>query len=717
MLAIIYLVLFELCGVMIVHCLAPQKSPVVRVWIGLALGLLLMMWLPALCAFLWRFSLVAHWWAMVLLVLLTGGAYFLRDQRPFRKLDEKDRALLKALLFTALPLTALGGALQWTHTLMPAVDAYGNWGLHVGQSTYGDLPLHLAIASSLRDAPFPPEYSILPGAMLSYPFLADSLSTTFLLMGFSLRWAILLPGLIMTALTFAGYVILAGRMADSRKGAILAALLFFLNGGLGFMYLVDMQGRVLGVSGGHVLRILDENGNVLFTQLPGEKIQIVNLYGQVLNDSWKNELQGVSGLWERIQAVLNGWYQTPVNHAEFGTYNLRWSNVIVDMMVPQRTTLAGWTMVLPCIYLLYDAVRPEEPFGMRILPDADGPTAVFRRRELDVRQLALLGVMAGALPMVNTHCFLALGLLSAGWMAWDVLRSRHQRKEALLFWGLYGGIAVALSAPQLFTWTFRQAAGSDHFLQFRFNWVNGDWGMEDLYLWFWIKNVGLPFILILLAILEKNEKRRFLACGAFVIFLAAEFIQFQPNPYDNNKLFYIWYMVCAVIAADYGLELLSRLRGTRARYVIAVLSVFVFFASGSLSIARELKSDYQMFSREDVEAAEFIEENIPQHATFLTGTGHINLVSSLAGRTIVCGPDTWLVFHGFSIAQRMYEISAFYADPAGNLALLDQYGVDYILVSDKENAMYPNLPALESLFPRVYESASGTIRIYAVPKE
>ena len=33
----------------------------------------------------------------------------------------------------------------------------------------------------------------------------------------------------------------AERMADSRKGAVLATLFFFINGGLGFFYLFDTQ--------------------------------------------------------------------------------------------------------------------------------------------------------------------------------------------------------------------------------------------------------------------------------------------------------------------------------------------------------------------------------------------------------------------------------------------------------------------------------------------
>ena len=657
-LAIIYFLLYMLCGTVITFSLLPKKSPVVRVWLGLCLGLILMMWLPALCAFFWDFTLTAHVIAIAPLLLITLGAALFRSREPRARINDRDRRLIKALLWVAVPLTIVGGYLQWTHTLNPV-----NGAMHVGQSTYGDLCLHLAIASGLRGASFPADYNILPGALLAYPFLTESLSTSFMLMGFSLRAAILFPGILMTGLTFAGYLILADRMADSRRAAVLAALFFFLNGGLGFLYLVDMQGEALGSY---------EN----------------------------NELQAVRGLWERIQAVLNGWYQTPANHREFGTYNLRWSNVIVDMMVPQRTTLGGWCQVIPCMYLLYDALLPEN--------------AASSERAIPWRQLILAGLWAGMLPMVNTHCFLALGLMSFGWLLWDLVHSRGQRKKSLLFWCVYGGLAVALAAPQLFTWTFSQAVGNSGFLKIHFNWVNNTYsGLRDGYLWFYIKNIGLPFLLILLSLLEKNKKRRFIAAGAFVIFLAAEFIQFQPNEYDNNKLFYIWYMLCAVIAADYGFELLDKLKGMRARPVIAVLCAVLCFSTGVLAVAREAKSDYEIFNSKEIEAAEFVENNTAQDAIFMTGDQHRNFVSSLAGRRIVCGPDLWLSFHGYNNSERHADVKAFYADPMGNLDILEKYQVDCILLGDWERgSMTVNERALRILFPVVYESENKNVVIF-----
>ena len=200
-----------------------------------------------------------------------------------------------------------------------------------------------------------------------------------------------------------------------------------------------------------------------------------------------------------------------------------------------------------------------------------------------------------------------------------------------------------------------------------------------------------------------------------MIFLVAEFVQIQPNDYDNNKLFYIWYMLCAVLAADYGFELLAKLNGMRAKPVVAVLSCILFFSTGVLAVAREWKSDYEMFSKDAVEAAAFVEENTDQHAMFLTDCDwHINFVSSLTGRNIVCGPDTWLYYHGYRTDERKNDIRRFYTEPENNLDVLDKYGVDYILVSNNERARYEiDYDALERLFPVVYEGDYGGIVIYS----
>ena len=72
MIAFLYLAVYIFCGLTIVRCLLPRRSVLTRVWLGASLGLLLMMWLPALMAFAVKFSILGHWLALILLALPAG---------------------------------------------------------------------------------------------------------------------------------------------------------------------------------------------------------------------------------------------------------------------------------------------------------------------------------------------------------------------------------------------------------------------------------------------------------------------------------------------------------------------------------------------------------------------------------------------------------------------------------------------------------------------
>ena len=676
MLSFLWLILYIASGILIVNSLLPQKRPVIRCWLGTAVGVMLMMWLPALCAFVFSFSIQAHWISLFPLGLLILASHFLRDQHPCKEFSAEDSLSVKLLLALALPLTVLSFYLIWTHDLRPAADG----SLHTGQACYGDLSLHLSIITSLRNAPFPADYAIMPGNLLSYPFLTDSFTTSFMLGGCTLRAALLVSPFIMLSLVFAGYTLLCQRLCKTKPGMFIAALLFFLNGGFGFVYILDMLYVPLGTRD-------------------------------------QNSLQSGIGLLERLDYVIKGnsWYQTPTNHAEFDTYNLRWSNVIADMLIPQRTTMGGWSMLMPCLWLLTDTILTE---NTRL---ESGASTLSKVKPSAYRQVILLGILAGGLPMVHTHSFAALAFCSFGMLMYclyPIIKSKHYHYFSL--WLIYAFIAAVLAVPQLFTWTFSQAfktiEGTGSFITFHFNWVNryAD-GLKDSYLWFYLKNVGLPFLLIIFAMFEKNRRFRLLLSGAAVIFILAEFIRFQPNEYDNNKLFYVWYMLCVPVVADYSVILWHKLKDVRARPVIAVLCAIVCFLSGTLSIAHECVTDWQLYSDEDVQTANYIEENLPQHAVFMTGRQHLNPVSSLAGRKIVCGPDLWLHYHGLDTNLRSGDIRAFYQDPENNQDILEKYGVEYILVSGWERSdYYVDDDAMESLYPVIFESEYGSLTIYDV---
>ena len=653
MIAYLYLLIYLACGVMIARWLLPRHAPMARAWLGACLGLLMMMWLPALCAFALDFTWQAHAVALVALAGLTAGAYALRDRRAAAGWDDQENCLLKQCLWVVIPLTILSGYLQYTHVMR--VDQWGNW--NVGQSTYGDLPMHLSFITSMKNAPFPPEYSFYPGHRLSYPFLMDSLSTSFYLMGCSLQAATVVPATLMMALCFLGVMVLAREMTLGKKTVVLAALLFFLNGGLGFLYDFDQAAGF--------------------------------------------EADGTLTVWARIQNILTGYYKTPTNQPD--PNNLRWSNVIADLMVPQRTLLGGWCMVIPCFYLLYGCFDPQK-----------------RESKGGVRAEVLLGVWGGALPLIHTHSFLALALCSLGMMIYDMIHD-GERKALLWRYLRYGALAAALSLPQLicftFTQTFQEEGASSGFLTFQFNWVNNPrgQGMRDFYLWFYVKNIGLPVIALILAVIERDKHIRRVFAGALAIILAAELIRFQPNEYDNNKLFYLAWMLCCMIVADWLAKLWRRLKGLRARPVMAVAASVMLFLSAGLTLWRECVSDYQAFSYQAVEAGEYVRDNTEEHSVFMTGTQHLNPVISIAGRTIVCGPDLWLYWHGFNTTERQAEIAAFYTHPKENARILQKYDVDYIYVSSYERSNYKvDEAALEELYETVFDN--GEAAIYKVPE-
>ena len=631
LLSIAYFFCFQMMGIWTVRCLLPRRKVMDRIWLGMCLGILEEMWLPAIFAFFLSFSRTAHMLALAAGLVFAALSWLLRDRRTPQAWDtEEKRDLIRLLLFT-VPLTVLGGFLQYTHMMRP--DSAGNW--NVGQSTYGDLPMHMSFITGLAEKKFPADYPFYPGHRLSYPFLADSLSTTFLLFGCSLQESIILPGTYMMMLCYAGVVILGRKMTTGKRTVLLAASLFFLNGGLGFLYDFD---QAAGFNAAGEFRILD-----------------------------------------RLRFIMDGYYKTPTNQPE--PNNLRWSNVICDLMVPQRTLLGGWTVGLPCFYLLETLFHPDQRDG-----------GEFPRGQI------LLGLWGGLLPLVHTHTFLALGLSAMGVMAFDLIHGdrKHQRSRIQILgsYAVFGAAALLIALPQLFGFTFAQTFQGDStgtgFLRFQFNWVNNPSGegMRDFYIWFYVKNIGIPFLILLLAAFEKDPGQRRLFSGMILIVLAAELIRFQPNEYDNNKLLYLAWMYGCMIVSNWAARVWRMLRGLRGRYVLAAGTAVVLFLSPALTIARECVSDYQAFSRATVEAGEYVRDHTEKEAVFLTGTQHLNPVSSIAGRTIVCGPDLWLYWHGFDTTERKNDLAVFYENPEENAWVAAKYNAEYVYVSSYERNSY-----------------------------
>lgn len=604
---------FQCCGMAVARCALPGESGGARLLLGSVAGTVMLQWFPVVFAFFLGFTLPAHLCALAL-ALACGALCWRFSQRGAG--PGLGQALLafrrRKALWAALALWGFTCFLVWKSLLFQDGCVYSS------QATYGDTCMHLSFITSLaRQGEFPPEYSILPGTRLAYPFLGDSVSASLYLVGAPLNLAYALPMWFAMGQVIFGFLLFAARLLGSWNKGLLAWTLFFFNGGLGFVYFLG-------------------------------------------------------GGWENFTRIFTEFYQTPTNLA---AENIRWVNVVVDMMLPQRALLFGWGVLFPLLYLLY--------------------RAVFEGQK---RYFWWGGVLAGLLPMIHTHSFLALALVCGAWMVYTLcrdlgwVRPAARLGKALAVLGL---LAMACLKTVLHATT-----------------------REDSYLWFYLKNLGLTGVLALLGLLAAKPGEFGKYAPALPIWFLGEFVEFQPNDYDNNKLFYVAFAFLCCAGAQALWQGLSRLKAAGPRRCLAGASLGLCCCAAVLTMGREAVARYVLFDPGAIALCGYMEEELPADALVLTDSRHNNEVASLAGRDILCGSPSYLYYHGLDYTRQQEAARQMYEAPEASRSLFDAWGVDYVLVSDFERGSYQvDEAGLAALFPKVYDDGSRALYQVRTEKE
>src|SRR2546423_8741592 len=250
--------------------------------------------------------------AMLVLWLGTIVSWWPDIRRAFRNhgkfrgiVWQKSFIPLIAVLCLFVPVYA---RLFMTHMLQTGADGAIYSG---GQSSSYDMAFHAAITTSfVHGANFPPVYTPMPPASLLYPFLPDFLTALLMALGMDLHaalvWSAVPLSLALTGIFYFFALRLITLSKDSGEtqvawAAAVATLLFFFNGGLGFIYFAqDWQ-----ASGKH--------------------------------------------LWQFLASL-------DVNYTHLTSKNLVWPNVITDMLLPQRTSLFGLSLgfiIFSCFLISY----------------------------------------------------------------------------------------------------------------------------------------------------------------------------------------------------------------------------------------------------------------------------------------------------------------------------------------------------------------------------
>lgn len=266
--SVFYLSLFLSVGLLSARRAVPDGSAAVIVPLGCGFGVSLLAVLPALFAVVLGFTLPAVALAAVVAAGI-GAALLYRGTRLRGMAKDPDSGALWACL---LPVVLITLYLLHTHVLHLVGGAY-----HTGQSCYGDMPMHLGFIKYIaQSGEFLPRYPLLGGThRFGYPFLCETVSSVFVVLGADLRTAYLLPMLPAFLSVYGMFWQLARRVTDSIGKACLAFYLFFMGSGLGFVYFLGSADSFAG--------------------------------------------------------IFTGFYTTPTNFVE---KNIEWVNPIVDLLIP-----------------------------------------------------------------------------------------------------------------------------------------------------------------------------------------------------------------------------------------------------------------------------------------------------------------------------------------------------------------------------------------------
>jgi hypothetical protein len=553
-----------------------------------------------------------------LLIALAGAAGALVWQRDHLRADVK-HAHTRWLASPRLPshpwplLLVVIVCAAWTIHFLHQAYVYTPTGLFAGYvNIWGDWAAHLSFSGSFAYGHnFPPEYPIDPGHHLGYPFMVDFLAANLVPLGSNLTSALVLSSGLL-GLAFPAVLYLAAqRFTGGRAAAVIAVFVFLLSGGIGFFYLLgDIQ----------------HGGLPVLQHLPRE---------YTLNRD----------------------------------LNFQWLNPVLAYLVPQRSTLFGFSLALMLLAVLWLAVRGGagwQPF-------------VFA------------GVAAGITPVFHVHAY---GTVVALAFFWALLAWRRQ-------WLGFFIPALVIGAPILL-WMWPPAntsicggAPSLHGYCFEVGWLSYlDWEKHAAILavpewaWFWIKNTSVLMPLLIAAHLVRS----WIPTGfvtwfspMWLWFIVPNVLVLQPWDWDNTKFFIFWALFGSIVVGG----VLARMfrRGPGAVIVAATLLALLVL-SGALDLARASDSSVSAVQFTDsggLRVADWARGHTSANALFVVADEHNSPIPTLAGRRVLIGYPGWLWTYGLpDYVQKGADNKRILDGDPSTPELVRQYGVDYVMIGPQE---------------------------------
>ena len=316
-------------------------------------------------------------------------------------------------------VAVVGFAVLFRHTLFTQDGAIvSNFA-----TVWADWSMHATTASSFAVGQnLPPTNPVFNGTTLLYPFLPDFQSAMLVTLGSGVGVALAIPGALMCVAITVLVVSLARRLTGSITVGVLAMAMCLVGGGLGVEGLYWDACTAQGTAA-----VQCDPGRFVHDPIGAASTAVSTLHN----------VPGAVAAQSRPYDALQ-----PSDAHPAPLSNMQWYTPLLAWWLPQRPFLFGFAAVL-CVLLLVMAAR-DQP-GRR--------WSAF----------VLAGLLAGVLPLVHVHSFIALVLLL------PVLAFIWRGRE----WIALAALAVVFATPRLV-----QLAAGDHgstTLGNSFPWLEPGW--------------------------------------------------------------------------------------------------------------------------------------------------------------------------------------------------------------------------------------------------
>lgn len=515
--------------------------------------------------------------------------------------------------------------LFWSKALY--VDTAGN--LIAGHPLiWADWAAHLTMVTAIAERGVFIANPLILGEAFRYPFATHAISATLLQLGIPLTQAMVLPSLLGSFLLLGSLIWWFTTLLKSKNKAAFATSIFLLSGGLGVFFIPNLAAPLTYAT------YAENTGIVLI-------------------------------------------------------------NTVVGMSIPQKPFSWGMSFGLIALTLILH-------WWKKIANQADNT-------KQNQGQLVISGFLLGLLPIIHTHSYLATGIILACWSGVSLISKRIQKKHFLAEFKGWLIIMVAALSTSLLSFGlmgFNPLAiqnSGQAFMHLQLGWLASNY--NQVWPVFVLKNWGISIViaavstLFLLKCVYRTKRQMgfknllqtqlLTVSGSFWgLFLIAQTISFQPNVWDNSKMFAWAYLGLAGLIT-YGLaQLPTKL------FPISLVLISLLISAGGIDVLKSLNHDnnsYQLSSSSDLSLARWVTQNTPEDSIWLTANTHTHWLFTLTGRQAIMTYPGWLWSHGYEYDELETLTTAIYTqglDQGIHLAKLRNLGVTHIVVGPYERAQF-----------------------------